>query len=75
MSVQHRSSFKILAGVLLRRYCDICNKFARALVRFGDTIVQYCVAPDLDNCSLPSSSIHCHNVLRFEVLLVMLVLE
>jgi hypothetical protein len=53
----------ILAGVLLRSYCDICNKVACVVIRFGDSIVQYSVAPELDNCSLSSISVYFHNVL------------
>jgi hypothetical protein len=67
--------FIILAGVLLWSLYDTCNNVAYVVIRSGDSVVQYCVAPNHDNCSLPSISIYCHNVLRFEVLLFMLVLQ
>jgi hypothetical protein len=57
-----------LVHVMLRRLCDICNLVTCVEIRFLDSIVQYSVAPELGNCSLPSSSV-CHNMLRAELLL------
>jgi hypothetical protein len=64
-----------LAGVSLRSFCDTCNKVACDVIRFGDSILQYCVVFDVDNSSLLSSIVYFQNVLSGEVLLFMLVLQ
>jgi hypothetical protein len=47
---------------LFGSFYDTCNKVMCVVIRFVHTIVHYYDPPDFDQCSLPSISVYCHNV-------------